>query len=51
MRLLLHGALVQFLKQTDVRIILRLFGNISDRVDLIPRVGIDALSVDEKVGR
>ena len=41
--------LVQFLKRTGVKVILHICGNITDRLDLISQIGIDALSVDEKV--
>jgi uroporphyrinogen decarboxylase len=41
--------LVQFLKGTGVKVILHICGNITDRLDIMPQIGLDALSVDEKV--
>jgi uroporphyrinogen decarboxylase len=41
--------LVQSLKRTGTKIILHICGNISDRLELFPQTGIDALSVDEKI--
>lgn len=41
--------LVQFLKHTGVKTILHICGDITDRLALMPQIGVDALSVDEKV--